>query len=71
MTRDEFRKCAHEMRIALGHNYMEQLEEMESAYERCTRSNERLRAELEEMREAMQKSYEQGVESAQRPGRGI
>jgi hypothetical protein len=48
MTRDEFWKCAHEIRVALGHNYMEQLEEMVAAYEECTRWNEELRAELAE-----------------------
>ena len=58
MTRDEFRKMAYEIRVALGHNYMEQLEEMVRAYEGCTRWNEELRERLEMCRTCQDSALE-------------
>ena len=52
MTRDEFRKIAYELHCLLSgvQRTAKMISELETAYEGCTRWNEKLRAELEEVK---------------------
>ena len=61
MTRDEFRKIAYELHCLLSgvQRTAKMISELETAYEGCTRWNEKLRAELEGARQEAEQMREE------------